>query len=77
MNIYTLKFPDEGNAGALRLDFDAEDAAEALVTAHRKAADVRSGSGAELWLGARKLCTIRHSSAGAASRQQSARFQIA
>ena len=61
MNIYTLKFPGDGNAGALRLDFDAEDAAEALVMAHRKASDVRSGRAAELWQGARKLCTIRHS----------------
>lgn len=77
MNNYTLKFPDEGNAGALRLDFDAEDAAEALVVAHRKAGDVRSGRAAELWQGARKLCTIRRSQADHVIAPKPARFQTA
>ena len=72
MYIYTLKFPDDGYAGALRLDFDAEDAAEALVTAHRKARDVRGGRAAELWQGARRLCTIRHGSSPTSMRFQTA-----
>ncbi|WP_395396409.1 hypothetical protein WBP07_21185 (plasmid) [Novosphingobium sp. BL-8A] len=72
MKIYTLKFPDDGNAGALRLDFGAEDAADALVTAHRKAS-MRINGGAELWQGARKLCTIRWGP----SDDRSARFQTA
>lgn len=76
MDIYTLKFPGDGNAGALRLDFDAEDAAEALVTAHRKASDVRAGRGAELWQGARRLCTIRHGS-NPGEKPASMRFQTA
>jgi len=77
MNIYTLKFPDDGNAGALRLDFDAEDAADALVTAHRKASGVRAGRAAELWQGARKLCTIRRENAGDHSQPKPMRFQTA
>ncbi|TCU54707.1 hypothetical protein EDF58_108138 [Novosphingobium sp. PhB57] len=77
MNIYTLRFPDDGNAGALRLDFGAEDAADALVTAHRKALDVRSARAAELWQGGRKLCTIRHAANGPESGPKSLRFQSA
>lgn len=77
MNIYTLKFPDDGNAGALRLEFDAEDAAEALVKAHRTASDVRSGRAAELWQGARKLCTIRQVPGLPGDARMSARFQTA
>lgn len=77
MNIYTLKFPDDGNAGALRLDFDAEDAAEALLKAHRTAGGVRSGRAAELWQGARKLCTIRRASNEPAPPAKSLRFQTA
>ncbi|TCM16445.1 hypothetical protein EDF56_10724 [Novosphingobium sp. PhB165] len=77
MNIYTLKFPDDGNVGALRLDFDAEDAADALVTAHRKASGVRTGRAAELWQGARKLCTIRHGVNGGDDYRGSSRSQIA
>ncbi|MBO9723971.1 MAG: hypothetical protein J7530_06315 [Novosphingobium sp.] len=75
MSIYTLKFPDDGNAGALRLDFDAEDAAEALVSAHRKASSLRGGRAAELWQGARKLCTIRRASNGVDEARRSSRFQ--
>lgn len=75
MSIYTLKFPDDGNAGALRLDFDAEDAAEALVSAHRQAGSLRSGRAAELWQGARKLCTIRHTSNSVDEARPSTRFQ--
>ena len=71
MNIYTLKFPDDGNAGALRLDFDAEDAADALVAAHHRSS-MRTGGAAELWQGSRKLCTIRH---GPDNNRPSGRFQ--
>jgi hypothetical protein len=76
VDIYTLKFPGDGNAAALRLDFDAEDAAEALVTAHRTASDVRAGRAAELWQGARRLCTIQHGS-NPGEKQMSMRFQTA
>lgn len=75
MSIYTLKFPDDGNAGALRLDFDAEDAAEALVSAHRQAGGLRSGRAAELWQGARKLCTIRRAPNSSDEARRSTRFQ--
>ncbi|WP_132386059.1 hypothetical protein [Novosphingobium sp. PhB165] len=68
MKIYTLKFLDDGNGGARRLDFGASDLAEALIVAHRKAAKCT----AELWQGARKLCTIRREGAGGP--MQSARF---
>ncbi len=71
MNIYTLKFPDDGNAGALRLDSDAEDAADALVAAHHRAS-MRTGGAAELWQGSRKLCTIRR---GPGNIRPSGRFQ--
>jgi hypothetical protein len=77
MDIYTLKFPDEGNAGALRLDFGAEDAADALVTAHRKAAELRSGRAAELWQGARRLCAVQRGVSGSGEQSHSARFQLA
>jgi organic hydroperoxide reductase OsmC/OhrA len=77
MNIYTLKFPDDGNVGALRLDFGAEDAADALVTAHRKASGIRSGRAAELWQGAHKLCTIRRAIDGAECGARPMRFQSA
>lgn len=73
MNIYTLKFPDDGNEGAPRLDFGAADVAEALIIAHRKAAQRT----AELWQGARKLCTIRRRAEASGETQQSARFQTA
>lgn len=73
MNIYTLKFPDDGNEGAPRLDFGAADAAEALIIAHRKAAQRT----AELWQGARKLCTIRRSVVSSNECRQSTRFQTA
>ena len=77
MDIYTLKFPDEGNAGALRLDFDAEDAADALVLAHRKVDEVRSGRAAELWQGARRLCAIRRANRDIADGNSPVRFQTA
>lgn len=77
MDIYTLKFPDEGNAGALRLEFGAEDAADALLTAHRKAADLMSGRAAELWQGTRRLCAIRRGETGGGELRGSARFQLA
>lgn len=81
MEIYTLKFPDEGNtgaeSGALRLDFGAKDAADALVLAHRKADDVRSGQAAELWQGARRLCSIRRAPCGNVAAASSVRFQTA
>ncbi|PZQ50010.1 MAG: hypothetical protein DI555_23365 [Novosphingobium pentaromativorans] len=81
MEIYTLKFPEEGNTGektgALCLDFGAEDAADALVLAHRKADDVRSGQAAELWQGARRLCSIRRAPRGNDVGVSSVRFQTA
>lgn len=73
MNIYTLKFPDDGSEGARRLDFGAADVAEALIIAHRKAAQRT----AELWQGARKLCTIRRGPDPSHSPTQSVRFQTA
>ncbi len=57
MKIYTLRFSDDGEGVAKRLEFKAEDRTAALIVAHREAAR-RS---AELWEGARKLCTVRRS----------------
>ncbi len=55
MKIYSLRFSDDGHGMAKRLEFKAEDLTAALIIAHREAAR-RS---AELWEGAKKLCTIR------------------
>lgn len=55
MKVYTLTFIEDGIGLAKRLEFTAPDIAGALIIAHQQAAR-RS---AELWEGARKLCTIR------------------
>ncbi|MGH6745164.1 hypothetical protein [Novosphingobium sp.] len=55
MKTYTLKFPDDDIGVARRLEFKASDMTGALVIAHREA----SKRSAELWEGARKLCSIR------------------
>jgi hypothetical protein len=52
---YRLKFPEEGLRSAKEIEFDAPDAAEALVIAHSEA----RRSSAELWRDGKKLCTIR------------------
>lgn len=55
MKVYSLRFSDDGHGVAKRLEFKAEDLTAALIIAHRETAR-RS---AELWEGAKKLCTIR------------------
>lgn len=54
---YRLKFL--GNKPELQkeIEFEAEDAAGALMIAHREAAEQT----AELWCDGRKLCTVRRS----------------
>ena len=55
MTHYTLVFANEGVEPRKVVEFDAVDAAAALIYAHREAPD-RS---AELWGSGRKLCRIR------------------
>jgi hypothetical protein len=55
MKVYTLRFSGDGQGMTKHVEFSAEDLPAALIIAHRKAARRT----AELWLGARKLCTIR------------------
>lgn len=55
MSVYALVFSDDEVGLAKRLEFRAEDLVSALVIAHSEAAR-RS---AQLWHGAKKLCTIR------------------
>ncbi|TCM13987.1 hypothetical protein EDF56_11512 [Novosphingobium sp. PhB165] len=55
MKVYTLRFSEDGECLAKRLEFKAHDLPSALVIAHREAAR-RS---AELWDGPRKICIIR------------------
>lgn len=55
MTHYTLVFAKEGVEPRKVIEFDAVDAASALIYAHRESPD-RS---AELWGGGRKLCRIR------------------
>ncbi|WP_395331826.1 hypothetical protein WBP06_03310 [Novosphingobium sp. BL-8H] len=55
MKIYTLRFRDDGQGLARRVEFKAEDLPAALIIAHREVA-TRT---AELWDGERKLCTVR------------------
>ena len=54
MDCYSLIYADDGIGRAKRVDFQAFDAATALIIAHREASE-RS---AELWCESRKLCTI-------------------
>lgn len=55
MTHYTLVFAHEGKEPRKVVEFDAVDAAAALIYAHKESPD-RS---AELWGGGRKLCRIR------------------
>ncbi|WP_454798668.1 hypothetical protein [Novosphingobium lindaniclasticum] len=66
MTIYTLRFSEDGHGVDRRLEFKAEDLTAALIIAHREAAR-RS---AELWAGAKKLCTIRKPAEPAATLNQ-------
>lgn len=56
--VYRLKFDPEGERPAKDVEFEAEDAAQALIIAHREA---RKHS-AELWRDGEKLCSIRRQS---------------
>lgn len=73
MNVYTLRFSDDGDGVAKRIEFKAEDLTTALIIAHREA----SRRTAELWEGARKLCTVRRSVSESEANIRSQRFQIA
>lgn len=53
--VFRLKFDPEGERPAKDVEFEAEDAAQALIIAHREA---RKHS-AELWRDGKKLCSIR------------------
>ncbi len=59
MKIYTLRFSEDAEGVARRIEFKAEDLTTALIIAHREAARRT----AELWDGARKLCTVRREAA--------------
>lgn len=56
--LFRLKFDPEGDRPAKDIEFVAEDAAQALIIAHREA---RKHS-AELWRDGKKLCSIRRQS---------------
>ena len=62
METYHLLFADDGIGLARKVEFEAEDAARALIFAHREAQD-RS---AELWKGSRRLCSVRREKRNAA-----------
>ena len=55
METYRLLFFDDGLGEAKTIEFDAQDAAKALIIAHVEAKE-RS---AELWKGQDRLCVIR------------------
>ncbi|WP_395336805.1 hypothetical protein WBP06_20695 [Novosphingobium sp. BL-8H] len=73
MKIYTLRFSDDGEGVARRLEFKAEDLTAALIIAHREA----TRRTAELWERARKLCTVRREVEENDARTRSQRFQMA
>jgi hypothetical protein len=52
---YRLKFVEDDRGVQKDVEFEAEDAAMALVIAHKEA----SNRSAELWCDGHKLCTIR------------------
>ena len=52
---YRLKFADAGTRGAREIEFEAEDAYQALLFAH----DEANSRSAELWRDGRKLCSIK------------------
>ena len=53
---YCLKFADDKSGPAKTVDFQAEDASEALVIARTEAAD----RDVELWKGNKLLCHLKH-----------------
>ncbi|AIT82256.1 hypothetical protein JI59_22350 (plasmid) [Novosphingobium pentaromativorans US6-1] len=55
MATYTLRYSDDGRGLDKKIEFQAEDASGALIVAYSEAPH----RNAELWEGARKLCTIR------------------
>ncbi|MBO9498062.1 MAG: hypothetical protein J7496_03350 [Novosphingobium sp.] len=60
MNTYQLVFTADGRGEAKVIEFDAEDAAEALIVAHSEA----PGRNAELWRDDEMLCAIRRREVG-------------
>lgn len=60
MPMFTLKIAAGRTSEAIHVQFVAEDAAEALIIAHRDAGD----RFAELWRDNGKLCTIRRAPVG-------------
>ena len=60
LHTYRLKFFEDGRGVAKEVEFDAFDAAQALIIAHKEACE-RS---AELWCDGAKLCTIRRDGSG-------------
>ncbi|WEK47793.1 MAG: hypothetical protein P0Y56_05720 [Candidatus Andeanibacterium colombiense] len=60
MHTYQLVFSEDAYGEAKIVEFDADDAAEALTIAHSESAR----RNAELWSDAEKLCTIRRSEIG-------------
>ncbi|MCJ2184797.1 hypothetical protein MTR62_19185 [Novosphingobium sp. 1949] len=59
MPVYQLHFAEDGVGLAQRLEFTASDSSEALIVAHKEAAN----RNAELWLGDTRLCAIRRNRA--------------
>lgn len=59
METYRLLFSEDGIGVERRVEFEALDAAVALMIAHEQARDRT----AELWKGLERLCTIRRVSA--------------
>lgn len=60
IHTYRLKFSDDGRGVPKDVEFEAPDAAMALLIAQREA----SNRSAELWCDGRRLCTIRRSNLG-------------
>jgi hypothetical protein len=60
MNTYQLVFSSDGQGEAKVVEFDAEDAADALIIAHSEA----PGRSAELWRDDEMLCAIRRREVG-------------
>lgn len=63
MTVYTLKFVECVSGQPERLEFSAADIVAALVIAHEEA----SRRSAELWVEAKRLCTIHRSPGQTAS----------
>jgi len=55
MQTYQLKFPNAQDGEADVIEFEADDAARALIVAHKKS----SRRSAELWRDEQRLCTIK------------------